>query len=85
MGWWKIKDVETGQVSKNWDDGRGIANAIPHKDSKNDFYNGDKPADIMGKALREIRKCYQEDWERIEKPEEMKAVFNFCYNPMRDK
>ena len=43
---------------------------------------GDKPADIMGKALAEIRVCYQEEFKRIEKPKEMLAVFNFCYKPM---
>jgi len=50
--------------------------------TKDNLYNGDKPADIMGKALSEIRKCYQEHWDRIEKPKEMLAVFNFCYKPM---
>ena len=85
MGWWKIQDVKTGQVDKDHKcpTNPQFANAIPGVDKVDDLYNGDEPADIMGKALKDIRSCYKKNWNRDEFSNEMEAVFNFCYNPMK--
>jgi hypothetical protein len=52
MGWWKIKDVESGQVDHNWESaGTLLTNAIPGRDSPENYYNGDDPADLLVKWL----------------------------------
>lgn len=79
MGWWKIKDIKTGQIDfehKNSD----IANAIPGKETEDNLYNGDGPSDLMGDVLNSISKQYSEAWGRPVKKEELTAVFNFVVN-----
>lgn len=53
MGWWKIRDVESGGI--DWDHkGPGqLVNAIPGETPEN-YYNGDRPADYLGGALKDI-------------------------------
>lgn len=57
-----------------------FANAVPGRDTPDDLYNGDGPADMMGVALRQIDKLYQEAWGRDAKPDELRACFNFVLN-----
>lgn len=52
MGWWRI-DGPTGGV--NWSsrgaDGAVLENYSPGKDSPENYYNGDEPADILDKVI----------------------------------
>lgn len=84
MGWWKIKDVETGRVdtSHKCPTNKNLVNAVPSKDPSSDLYNGDIPADIMDKALEDINKKYETIWGRPAKKEELTAVFNFSLNAL---
>lgn len=85
MGWWKIKDVETGQIDFDHrcaDGQKTLANAIPGRETEDALYNGDGPADLMGPFLRQISEQYSEAWGRPAKKEELVAVFNFCCNGM---
>lgn len=53
---------------------------IENEDTRNyglEMYNGDTPADIMGDAIAEIVKTYEEEWGRKPYRKEMKAVFSF--------
>lgn len=84
MGWWQIINVESGMI--DWDvkrEGKAI-NAIPGKHDKDQLYNGDGPADVMGPALDKINELYIKAWGRPAKREELQAVFNFCANGMFD-
>jgi len=85
MGWWKIDSVESGGISHELPsghprDGKTVRNAIPGRDTPEDLYNGDGPADILGAALKRIDTVYQETWGRHAKPDEMRAAFNFVFN-----
>ena len=81
MGWWKIDSVERGQI--DWKHSKsGLVNAIPGQDTPVQSYNGDGPADLMDSALDKINKQYKDAWNRPARPEELKAVFNFCFNGM---
>ena len=84
MGWWKIKDVETGMVDfgHKCPTNPQLANAVPGHETNGNLYNGDGPADLMGATLRKISKQYEDAWGRPAKKEELKAVFNFCCNGM---
>ena len=84
MGWWKIKDVKTGQVDfdHKCPTNEKFANAVPGKEAEDALYNGDGPADLMGPILRKISKQYEEAWRRPAKKEELRAAFNFCLNGM---
>jgi len=66
MGWWKIKNVETGQIDFD-----------QSPTDEKILYNGDGPADIMGPALDTIADMYREAWGRDPKLDELQAVFNF--------
>lgn len=52
MGWWRIEGA-TGGIT--WDsrgeDGAILTNHIPGKDSPENYYNGDEPADILDKVI----------------------------------
>lgn len=52
MGWWRI-DGPTGGI--NWSsrgaDGAVLENYSPGKDSPENYYNGDEPADILDKVI----------------------------------
>lgn len=84
MGWWKIKNAETGQI--DWDHkcptNPQLTNAVPGHEENDLLYNGDGPADLMGPILQSINKQYKKAWGRPVKREELKAVFNFCLNRM---
>ena len=84
MGWWRIKSVKSGGVDgthKCWTNPK-LVNAVPGSETEDDLYNGDRPADLMGPVLRKIDAEYQEAWKRPAKPDELRAVFNFCLNGM---
>ena len=84
MGWWKINNVECGQIdfSHECPTNPTLANAVPGYDKKDALYNGDGPADLMEPVLRKISKQYEDEWKRPAKPDELRAVFNFCLNGM---
>lgn len=82
MGWWKIDpDAGTGQIDCNnppsgHQEGE-LINAIPGRDTTEDYYNGDGPADIMGDALDRIAEEFQRKWNRPPYLKELKACFRF--------
>ena len=84
MGWWKIKDIETGMV--DWDHecptNHELTNAVPGYEVTDSMYNGDGPADLMGPMLKKISNLYKVSWGRPAKKDELIAVFNFCCNGM---
>lgn len=84
MGWWKIKDVETGRIDHGHtkENRAGCSNAVPG-DAEDEPYlvNGDEPADLMNAALDTICDCYRRAWHRNPKLDELRAVFNFVTNP----
>jgi hypothetical protein len=52
MGWWRI-DGPSGHIdwSSRGSDGAVLCNHIPGKDSPENYYNGDEPADILDKVV----------------------------------
>ena len=80
MGWWRIRDVESGGI--DWDHkcptNSQLANAIPGEEDEDALYNGDQSADLMDSVLDEINEEYKKAWGRTVKQEEVTAVFNFC-------
>jgi len=84
MGWWKIKDIKTGQVDfdHKCPTNRQFVNAVPGKEPEGILFNGDGPADLMGAILRKISKQYETAWKRPAKKDELIACFNFCCNGM---
>ena len=86
MGWWKSDGPETGCIAGQLPSGHPgedtpeFRNAIPGRDSPDDCYNGDGPADVMGNALAEISALYKKHWARPAKADELRACFNFCLN-----
>ena len=84
MGWWRIDDVETGGIAckfgSNNPSKHAVCNAIPGRDSPEDQYNGDGPADIIGYAIGRIDEVYREVWGRSAHPDEVRACFNFVFN-----
>ena len=81
MGWWKM-DAETGGIACSPPSGKPagveLLNAIPGRDTVDDHYGGDAPADIMGNALRDIAACWQKHWGRPPCLDEIDGVFAFC-------
>ena len=84
MGWWKIKDIETGQIDfdHKYPTNPQFTNAVLDHEETDSLYNGDGPADLMGPILRKISEQYENAWKRPAKKEELMAVFNFCCNGM---
>jgi len=84
MGWWKINSVERGQIdcSHKCPTNPQLVNAVPGREAEDAMYNGDGPADLMGPVLRKIDAQYVAAWGRPAKPDELRAVFNFCLNGM---
>jgi hypothetical protein len=82
MGWWKVRDIKTGQVdfSHKCPTNQQFVNAVPGEETEDILYNGDGPADLMGLVLRKINVQYEDAWKRPAKKEELTAVFNFCCN-----
>ena len=60
MGWWKSN--ENGGIDwKNLPTGHGgntLVNAIAGRDSPEDYYNGDSPADAMGGPIYVLKKVF---------------------------
>jgi hypothetical protein len=61
MGWWKIKDVETGGIDLSWNRPETqYKSAIPGRDPLENYYNGDEPAALiekwLGKTVRALEK-----------------------------
>jgi len=75
MGWWKIRDIESGRIDPRGHEIKEMA------DVNSALYNGDGPADVMGPAIRKIADMYRESWGRGPKIEELHACLNFCANP----
>ncbi len=50
---------------------------INGKEDKYAMFSGDTPADIMGDAIAEIVKTYEEEFGRKPYRKEMQAVFSF--------
>ena len=94
MGWWKIENIETGQIARTHPSGhpgnplpgqdRMVINAVPGRDAIGDYYNGDGPADIMDQAIDDVCRTYKREWNRPPHLEEIEAVINFVMNPMRN-
>ncbi len=84
MGWWRIKDVETGMVDFDHKCPTNplLTNAVPGEEECDAMYNGDDAADLMGLVLRSISGLYEKAWGRPADKEELTAVFNFCCNGM---
>ena len=86
MGWWHINKF--GGISKTPPtgacEGTPIGNAIPGRDSPEDHYGGDDPADIMDATLRRLADCWQKAWGRPPYIEELEGVFTFCIGPHRE-
>lgn len=86
MGWWKVDNVDTGQIACSLPSGHpgkdkgSLINAIPGRDTPDDLYNGDQPADIMGAALKRIDEVFTKCWHRPVKHDEIRACFNFVFN-----
>lgn len=78
MGWWRIKDVESGAVDFDAKTAAKTANAVPGADDPVHAYGGDGPADVMEAALDKINALYREAWKRNATRDELRAVFNFC-------
>ncbi len=72
MGWWPVD--ENGKVIEYPE--RELQNAIPGKDDKNVNYMGDVPLDVLGDALDNVAKEYQEAWGRPPKAEEILILIN---------
>jgi len=66
-------------VNKGW-----LMNAVPGTDPGEGWYNGDSPADQMQANLESVDREYLAAWGRHAKPEELKAVFEFCANPVAE-
>jgi 2'-5' RNA ligase len=85
-GWWAI-DPEGGKGQIDWDNSGtpgGLANELPGNAEDSKRYNGDGPADLMDAAMADIDLAYRQAWGRPAFPEELKAVFDFCFGPMRE-
>jgi len=84
MGWWKVKDIESGQIDFDHicPTNPTLTNVVPGKEKEDAIYNGDGPADLMGPVLRKISDLYQVSFNRPAKKEELISVFNFCCNGM---
>jgi len=77
-GWWSLDGKPP--VDKG-----ALMNAIPGTDPANAaMYNGDEPADHTGKYLDQIDIIYRTVWGRPAHPQELQAVFDFCFRPVED-
>ena len=71
MGWFVIKNIETGQM------------VMPPKfetNTEKEFWSGDDPLDIMDEAIKKIIISYHIQFGRIPYKEELQSVFNLCFN-----
>lgn len=81
MGWWEIKDVESGALNVPKIIEREKLNEGP--DAKPPAYtpemllNGDEPADMLGEVLRKLDDLYKQHWDRPIKEAEARAAWNF--------
>ena len=77
MGWWKVKDADSGGIDWGFGDGN-LVNAIPGKHGSENEYCGDIPADIMDEAIARITSEYVRAWGRKPTKAELLATLNFC-------
>jgi len=90
VGWWRMRDVETGQIdfAHRGPAGGPLANVVPGVDDGSvhgeggscALYGGDGPADAMDKTLRWIDGLYRAAWGRPVQADELRGMFNFCLN-----
>ncbi len=80
MGWWHINKI--GGISSVPPTGSReeapVGNAIPGRDSTEDHYGGDIPADYMQDALDKITAEWKRTWGREPYIEELDGVWQFC-------
>lgn len=81
MGWWRIRDVESGGI--NWSFHKGGLTNATKDNTTTELVNGDTPADIMGDAVDKIVDEYKSYWGRSPTKSEFKAVLNFVLNPLK--
>lgn len=83
MGWWKINGC--GGISDEKPTGAdcSVLNAIPGRDSVEDHYGGDAPADHMCEAIAKIRQEFKDEWGREPYIEELDGVWAFCMGTIR--
>lgn len=81
MGWWKC-NCNGGIDWKNKPTGHegGLINAIPNRDSKEDYYNGDAPADAMGVAIANLKFWFQNREPKPTKDQLVKLFINKTYD-----
>lgn len=85
MGWWKL-NCGTGGISDAKPSGAGdcsLLNAIPGRDTTEDHYGGDAPADAMCEAIHKIRQEFKDEWGREPYIEELDGVWKFCTSGYR--
>jgi hypothetical protein len=74
MGWWKCNN--RGGI--DWENKPGgLLNAIPDRDTTEDYYNGDRPADFMEGTCEVIRLWFK---DRKEKPTTENLIDLFVNN-----
>ncbi len=76
MGWWKIKDVASGGIA--WDLSKDEIARLPER------YNGDEPADILGRAFDRVAAAFLGEWGRLPSIDELTAAVNFVLGPHRE-
>jgi hypothetical protein len=54
MGWWKINNVRQGQIDGSHVTGSRLLNAVPGRETRENYYNGDGPSDSLGDAVDQI-------------------------------
>ena len=86
MGWWKINC--RGGVSESTPSGKpgdcSLLNAVPGRDTPEDHYGGDEPADAIQRAVDEVMAIWRRDWNREPYIEELDGVWRFVTSKYRD-
>ena len=86
MGWWKINCAGGISESRPPSGADGsLLNAVPGRDTIEDHYGGDGPADIMQAAIDEISVLWEKTWGRSPYPEELDGVWAFITGKYRVK
>jgi hypothetical protein len=84
MGWWKCNErgqIDTEKLPTGHPGEHALINAIPNRDSTEDYYNGDGPADVMGVPLAFLKVWFH---EREQKPTADDLVALFVDNEPRE-
>jgi len=81
-GWWAIQPGKPGINPPPVDKG-GLMNAIPGTDpNEGALYGGDRPADILGDAMRDVDREYLLAWGRPATRTELEEAWNFVMGPI---